>query len=97
MMSYFAFNATYIKQGKARNPKIRSDALINNDSPTEYFNFVLCLCLIPWDFNNNPQQHMIVRLRMNRNTIYFVEYKKCDYERQRGKKKKKKCMMPWQE
>ena len=41
MVSYFAFNATYIKQGKARNPKIRSDALINNDSPTEYFNFVI--------------------------------------------------------
>lgn len=27
---------------------------------------------------------------MNRNTIYFVEYKKCDYERQRKKTKKKK-------
>ena len=31
---------------------------------------------------------------MNRNTISFVEYEKCDYERERGKKI---CMMPWQE
>jgi len=31
---------------------------------------------------------------MNRNTISFVEYEKCDYERERGKKI---GMMPWQE
>ena len=91
IVPYFALSTTCIKQEKARNPKISSDALINNDSPTEYFNFVLCLCLIPWDFNNNPEQHIIVRLRMNRNTISFVEYEKCDYERERGKKKSVWC------
>ena len=69
--------------------------MINKDSPTEYFSFVLCLCLIPWEFIKNPEQHTIVRLRMNRNTISFVEYEKCDYERARGKKRI--CMMAWQQ